>query len=72
MCFLILDELNVCLGHGEQVARKNKIFRPMGSQLKNPDDILRMLIKKGPVTVKTSLKELEENYASKHNCTNGR
>ena len=29
------------------------------------DETLRVLIKKGPVSVDTSLKELEENYASK-------
>ena len=60
-----MAELNVCLGHEEREARKNKIFKLMGSQLENPDENLRVLIKKGPVTVETSLKELEENYASK-------
>ena len=60
-----MAELNVCLGHEEREARKNKILKVMGSQLKNPDENLRVLIKKGPVTVETGLKELEENYASK-------
>ena len=29
------------------------------------DDLRKVLIKKGPVSVETSLKELEENYARK-------
>ena len=60
-----MAELNVCLGHEEREARKNKISKLMSSHLKNPDENLRVLIKKGPVTVETSLKELETNYASK-------
>ena len=35
------------------------------SQLQSLDETRRVLIKKGPVSVETSLKELEENYASK-------
>ena len=35
------------------------------SPLKSTDENRRVLIKKGPVSVETSLKELEENYASK-------
>ena len=31
----------------------------------SPDENMRVLIKKGPLSVETSLKELEENYASK-------
>ena len=34
-------------------------------QKETPDENCRVLIKKGPVSVETSLKELEENYASK-------
>ena len=60
-----MAESIACLGHGEREARKNKISKLLGSPLENPDENLRVLIKKGPVTVETSLKELEENYASK-------
>ena len=60
-----MAESNVCLGHEERVARKNKISKLLGSPLKTPDQNLRVLIKKGPVSVETSLKELEENYARK-------
>ena len=60
-----MAESSVCLGHGEQIARRNKIIKLSGSPLKSPDENLRVLIKKGPVSVETSLKELEENYARK-------
>ena len=53
------------MGHGEREARKNKIGKLLGSSLVNPDENLMVLIKKGPVSVETSLKELEDNYASK-------
>jgi hypothetical protein len=33
--------------------------------VRHPDENLRVLIKKGPVSEETSLKELEENYARK-------
>ena len=33
--------------------------------MKSPNKNLKVLIKKGPISVETSLKELEENYASK-------
>ena len=60
-----MTESKVCLGHREREARKNKISKLLGSPLENPDESLRVLIKKGPVSVETSLKEVEENYASK-------
>ena len=59
------DMSSFCLGHGERGARRNKIRRHLKSPLKNPDENLRVLIKKGPVSVETSLKELEEDYAGK-------
>ena len=59
-----MAESSVCLGHGERGARRNKIRKLLGSLLKNPNENLRLLIKKGPVTVETSLKELEEKHAS--------
>ena len=60
-----MAESSVCLGHAERIARRNKIIKLKTSPAKNPDENLRVLIKKGPVSVETSLKDLEENYASK-------
>ena len=54
-----------CFGHGERNARQNKISKLLSAPQQNPDENLRLLIKKGPVSEETSLKELEENYASK-------
>ena len=54
-----------CLGHEQRGERRNKINKLLTSSPKNVDENLRLLIKKGPVSVETSLKELEENYASK-------
>ena len=55
----------VCLGHSERCARVNKIKRMLDSPQETPDENLRVLIKRGPNKEETSLKELEENYASK-------
>ena len=60
-----MAESKVCLGHREREAMKSKISKLLESPLENPDENLRVLIKKGPVSVETSLKEVEENYASK-------
>ena len=60
-----MAESKVCPGHWERGARRNKISKLSESPLNTPDENLRMLIKRGPVSVDTSLKELEENYASK-------
>ena len=60
-----MAESKVCLGHREREARKNKIVKLSGSPLENPDENLRVLIKKGPVSVETSLKGLEENLEGK-------
>merc|ERR1712004_208284 len=46
-------------------ARVNKIKRMLDSAGEIPGENLRVLIKRGPNKVETSLKELEENYASK-------
>ena len=54
---------NSCLGHDQRVERGNKIKKLLKSSPKTLDGTHRMLIKKGPVSVETSLKELEENYA---------
>ena len=42
----------------------NKIMRMLDSPQQTPDENLRVLIKRGPDKKETSLKELEENYAS--------
>ena len=55
----------MCLGHEVRSARKNKITKLSTSLIKVPDEDKIVLIKKGPVSVETSLKELEENYARK-------
>ena len=52
-----------CLGHSDRVASKNKINKLLKSPLESLDENLRVLIKRGPVSVETSLKELEEIYA---------
>ena len=54
-----------CLGHSERCARVNKIKRMLDSPQETPDEDLRVLIKRGPNKEETSLKELEENNASK-------
>ena len=51
-----------CLGHKEREDRRNKITKLSKKTKETPDETL---IKKGPVSVETSLKELEENYVSK-------
>ena len=56
---------NDCLGHNERGARVNKIKRMLDSPHETPDENLRVFIKRGPNKEETSLKELEENYASK-------
>ena len=56
---------STCVGHKEREARTNKISKLATRPKETPDENCRLLIKKGPVSVETSLKELEENYASK-------
>ena len=56
---------NNCLGHEQREERVNKIKKLLKSSPKTLDGTHRMVIKKGPVSVETSLKELEENYAKK-------
>ena len=60
-----MADSKVCLGHSERGARVNKIKRMLDSPGETPDENLRVLIKRGPNKEETSLKELEENYASK-------
>ena len=54
-----------CLGHKEREDRGNKIVRMATRPMETPDENHRVLIKKGPVSVDTSLKELEEDYKNK-------
>ena len=56
-----------CLGHEQRGERAIKIKKMLKSSPKILDDpgTHRVLIKKGPISVETSLKELEKNYASK-------
>ena len=60
-----MAESSTCLGHREREARTNKILKLATKPKETPDENCRVLIKKGPVSVETSLKELEDNYASK-------
>ena len=54
-----------CLGHQLRVKKKDKIKRLQESPLQSLDKHLKVLIKKGPVSKETSLKELEDYYESK-------
>ena len=54
-----------CLGHEGRSLTRDKIIKLLASPTKNLDGSLRVLIKKGPVSVETSLKELEVSYACK-------
>ena len=49
---------STCLGHKEREERANKIIRLATRPKETPDENLRVLIKKGPVLVETSLMEL--------------
>ena len=58
-------EPNNCVGHRLREERRQKIKQLQNSEHVVLDENLRLLIKKGPVSLETSLRELEENYASK-------
>jgi len=60
-----MGEPGKCWGHGERESRKNQINKLLNSPLETLDDLRRVLIKKGPVSEETSLKELEEKYERK-------
>ena len=60
-----MAESSDCLGHGERVARQNKINKLSTLPQITPDETLGVLIKQGPMSLETSLKELEEKYARK-------
>ena len=50
-----------CLGHGERESRINQIKKLLTSPLDSLNSSGKVLIKRGPVSVETSLKELEES-----------
>ena len=60
-----MSDPKVCLGHSERGARVNKIERLLDSPQQTPDENLKVLIKRGPKTVESSLKELEKDYRRK-------
>ena len=60
-----MGESSNCLGHREREDRTKKIGKLATRPKETPDENCRVLIKKGPVSVETSLKELEDNYSSK-------
>ena len=60
-----MAQSSTCWGHREREARANKILKLASKPKETPDENCRVLIKKGPVSVETSLKELEDNYKSK-------
>ena len=53
------------MGRQSRVQRKNKIKMLLESPLRSPDRNMKVLIKKCPVSKETSLKELEDYFASK-------
>ena len=54
-----------CLGHQARENRRNQIVKISTRPKEAPDENYRVSIKKGPVSVETSLKDLEDNYESK-------
>ena len=62
---LNLSTSSTCWGHKEREDRANKILKLASKPKETPDENCRVLIKKGPVSVETSLKELEDNYERK-------
>ena len=57
-----MAQSSTCMGHKEREARTNKISKLATRPNETPDENCRVLIKKGPVSVETSLKELEDKY----------
>ena len=60
-----MAESSNCLGHKEREDRANKILKLAKKPKETPDENLRVSIKKGPVSVETSLRELEDHYQRK-------
>ena len=60
-----MADTRACRGHNERIRRtskKNKLAQKSCTSLERD---VKVLVKLGPVSVETSLKELEEKYASK-------
>ena len=53
---------SVCLGHEERVSRRNKTKKLLEGSPQTLDEEKRILIKKGPVSAKTSLREIEIDF----------
>ena len=60
-----MAQSSTCLGHKEREDRRNKTIKLAAKPKESPDENLRVLIKKGPVSVETSLKEQEDTYEKK-------
>ena len=56
---------SACLGHQKREDRKNVITKLATTSEVALDEYLKVLIKKGPVCVETSLKELEDHFKNK-------
>ena len=56
---------SACLGHQKREDRKNVITKLATTSKVALDEYLKVLIKKGPVCVETSLKELEDHFKNK-------
>ena len=54
-----------CRGHSERIRRTSKKKKLAQKSCTSLERDLKVLVKLGPVSVETSLKELEEKYASK-------
>ena len=59
---LIMADSNVCFSHVLRIDRGNLITKILVQAQQPTDENLKVLIKRGPVSLETSLKELEENY----------
>ena len=56
----VMAQSITCLGHKEREDRVNKISKLTARSKEIPDENFRVFIKKGPVSVETSLKGLED------------
>ena len=61
----MMADSSICFGHTDRAARKEKISQAMANPPKSPVESKIVLLRKGPVSAKTSLRELEEHYARK-------
>ena len=59
-----MSESPTCQDHQKREQRRDKIDKLAESSMDTPDESCRILIKKGPVAVEASLKELEVAYES--------